>query len=238
MPAGFDGFPEEGLRFLRGLKKNNNREWFQPRKEIFESQVKAPMERLVESVNSHLIEFAPMYITEPRKAIYRIYRDTRFSKDKTPYKTHIAASLIRQGMPKHRSGGLYCSVGPDEVEVAGGMYMPGPEELKQVREYLLEHYEEFAEIVENRTLGKLMGGLWGEPMARMPKGVPPDHPAGEYLRRKHWVFYDTRLDPKLAVTGKLVVEIVKRFRAMTPFIDFINRALAAKRAKHPPFSVF
>jgi uncharacterized protein (TIGR02453 family) len=120
----FPGFPKEGIAFLRSLAKNNNREWFQERKPVFERSVKSPMEQLVDALNTHLVKFAPQYITEPKKAVYRIYRDTRFSKDKTPYKTHIAASLTRAGMEKHISAGFYCSVSPDQIEVAGGIYMP------------------------------------------------------------------------------------------------------------------
>ena len=101
MAASFPGFPKAGLAFLADLKQNNTRDWFQPRKEIFESQVKAPMAALVEAFNSHLVKFAPDYDNHPAKAVYRIYRDTRFSKDKTPYKTHIAAILPRRGLQKH-----------------------------------------------------------------------------------------------------------------------------------------
>lgn len=233
MPLKFAGFSPQGIQFLKSLKKNNNREWFQARKETFDQQIKAPMEELVQAVNSHLMDFAPMFVTEPKKAIYRIYRDTRFSNDKTPYKTHVAASLTRAGMEKHISAGYYFSIGAEEMEVAGGIYMPGPDQLRAIREHLLEHHEEFRKIVSNPSLKKLMGGLYGKPMARMPKGFPQDHPAGEFIRARHWIFYDTRLDPKLAVTPKLLGELMKRFRAMTPFLDFLNRPLAVKAVKDP-----
>ena len=93
MRSGFPGFPAEGMAFLRGLVRHNNRDWFKPRKEIYETQVKAPMAALVDAVNGALAGFAPAYVTAPADAIYRIYRDTRFSHDKTPYKDHIAASF-------------------------------------------------------------------------------------------------------------------------------------------------
>ncbi len=232
--AGFSGFPEEGMQFLRGLKKNNRREWFQPRKQVFDECVKAPMEQLVESVNAKLLRFAPQYITEPKKAVYRIYRDTRFSNDKTPYKTHIAASLTRTGMQRHISAGFYFSVSPEQIEVAAGVYMPGAEQLRLLRAHIAEHHEELERILRNATLRKLMGGLWGEKFARMPKGYPADHPAGELLRAKHWVLYDTeRIDAKLATTTKLLPELVKRFQAMTPFVEFLNRPLAGRRTIDP-----
>src|SRR6266550_233264 len=95
MRAGFPGFPREGIQFLRDLARHNNRDWFLPRKPIFEEKVKHPMRELVEAVNAAMGNFAPQYVRDPDKAIFRIYRDTRFSKDKTPYKDHIAASFAR-----------------------------------------------------------------------------------------------------------------------------------------------
>ncbi|MCC6367267.1 MAG: DUF2461 domain-containing protein [Bryobacterales bacterium] len=233
MRKGFPGFPQEGIALLRGLKKNNKREWFQPRKEIFDQNVKAPMEQLVDALNGHFVRFAPHYITDPKKAIYRIYRDTRFSKDKTPYKTHIAASFSRAGMERHVSAGYYFSVAPDEIEVAAGVYMPGPDELRSIRNHLAEHHEEFRKILRAATLRKLMGELWAQQLSRVPKGFSPDDPAADLIRYKHWTLFDTRLDPACVVTAQLLPELVKRFQTMAPFVEFLNQPLIGKRAKDP-----
>ncbi|MBV6431327.1 MAG: hypothetical protein IANPNBLG_01457 [Bryobacteraceae bacterium] len=234
MAKSFPGFPQEGIAFLRGLKNNNNREWFQPRKEIFDLRVKAPMEQLVDALNSHFLRFAPHYITDPKKAIYRIYRDTRFSKDKTPYKTHIAASFSRAGMEKHVSAGYYFSVAPEEIEVAAGVYMPGPGELRSIRNHLAAHHEEFRKILRAATLRKLMGELWAQQLSRVPKGFSPNHPAADLIRYKHWTLFDTRLDPALILTPQLLPELVKRFQAMASFVEFLNRPLIGNRATIPP----
>jgi len=225
----FPGFPAEGMDFFKKLKRNNNRDWFQPRKEIFDRSLRAPMEALVEAINSKFVAFAPQFITEPKKAIYRIYRDTRFSKDKTPYKTHIAAGFNRAGMDRHVSAGYYFSVGADTIEIAGGIYMPGPDELRAVRTYLLEHHEEMRALHQNKALVKLVGPLQGEQLTRTPKGFPTEHAADDLIRRKQFYFYDTRLDPILAMSPKLLNELVKRFEAMAPFIDFMNNPLATRR---------
>jgi len=108
--AGFPGFPPEGLAFLRSLKRNNRREWFQPRKHIYDEKVRAPMVALVSALTAAMMKFAPDYVREPEAAIYRVYRDTRFSPDKTPYKTHVAAIFPRRGLDKHACAGLYFSV--------------------------------------------------------------------------------------------------------------------------------
>jgi uncharacterized protein (TIGR02453 family) len=184
MKPAFDGFPEEGIRFFRSLKRNNRREWFQPRKEIYEERVKAPMMELVAAVNTAMMRFAPAYIREPRAAVFRIYRDTRFSADKTPYKTHIAAVFPRQGMGKLAGAGLYFSVSHEEIEVAGGVYMPPPDMLRLIRHHLTENHEEFRALVRARTLRTLLGELQGDRLMRVPKGFSADHPAADLVRCK------------------------------------------------------
>src|SRR5579862_9854935 len=109
MRTAFPGFPPEALTFFRGLSRHNNRDWFQPRKALFEEKVKGPMRQLVEALNGELRQFAPNFVTDPDKAIYRIYRDTRFSKDKTPYKDHIAASFHGR-VGSHGDAGLYVAI--------------------------------------------------------------------------------------------------------------------------------
>src|ERR1039458_7348326 len=120
MRSGFQGFSPEAMAFFRGLARHNDRDWFQPRKPVFEQHVKQPMRELVEALNGAMKSFAPEYSTDPDKAIYRIYRDTRFSKDKTPYKNHIAASFHRRGTGPHKYGGYYLHGSPQEVAGAGG----------------------------------------------------------------------------------------------------------------------
>ena len=230
MRPSFPGFPAEAMTFFRGLKRNNRREWFQPRKQIFDEKVKAPMYALVDAVNAHMMEFAPAYVNEPAKAVYRIYRDTRFSPDKTPYKTHIAAVFPRRGLEKHGSAGLYFSVSPEEVELACGVYMPGPEQLRAIRLHLVEHHEEFRRILKARGLRALAGELRGEQLSRVPKGFRCDHPSADLIRYKQWLLWVT-LDPAIALTPRLLPEIVKRFRAMMPFVEFLDTPLVAARRK-------
>ena len=220
----FQGFPEAGMQFFRSLARHNRREWFQPRKHIYEEQVKAPMAVLVSALNAEMMRFAPDHVVDPAKAIYRIYRDTRFSKDKTPYKTHIAAIFPRRGTEKHGGAGLYFSVSPKEIEVAGGVYMPGPDALLAIRTHLAGHHAEFSRIIKSRNLRTLMGAMHGEQLSRVPKGFPCDHPAADLLRYRQWLFY-VMLDPALATMPKLLPEIRKRFEVMMPFLEFLNTPL-------------
>ncbi|HKW98885.1 MAG TPA: DUF2461 domain-containing protein [Bryobacteraceae bacterium] len=225
--AGFGGFPEPGMQFLRSLARNNRREWFQPRKHIYEEQVKAPMAQLVAALTAEMMSFAPEYVTEADKAIYRIYRDTRFSKDKTPYKTHIAAIFPRRGQAKHEGAGLYFSVSPKEIEVAAGVYMPGPDTLRAIRLHLSENHAQFRKIMAGRKLRTLAGELQGEQLSRVPKGFPAEHAAADLLRYRQWLLY-IMLDPAPATTPRILSEIRKRFEVMTPFNEFLNAPLVAR----------
>ena len=217
----FPGFSPEAVKFLRSLKRNNRREWFQPRKEIYESRLKAPMIELVESVNAELVRFAPDYINDPKKAIYRIYRDTRFSPDKTPYKTHIAAIFPRRGLGRQSGAGLYFHISTESLGIAAGSYMPGPEELFGIRTWLTANHQVFRRAAKGPE--KLMGKLHGDSLTRSPKGFDPEHAAADLVRMKQWLYW-TELDLKVVETPRLQQEIVKRFRVCAPVVEMLNAA--------------
>ncbi|HBY62809.1 MAG TPA: TIGR02453 family protein [Solibacterales bacterium] len=225
----YAGFPAEGIEFLRKLERNNRREWFQARKEQFETQVRAPMLEFAAALNRELAAFAPLYMREPKEALYRIYRDTRFSADKTPYKTHIAALFPRIGMPRSGASGLYVGISHKGVEVAGGVYVPSAEDLRKLRALLAERHEEFRALVRKPALKKLMGELQGERLTRAPKGWPSGHPAEDLLRAKQW-YFGVELEAALATTPRLLPEVAARFRAMAPAVEFLNQAFVRKKA--------
>lgn len=228
MRTAFPGFPPEAPQFFRGLARHNDREWFLPRKAIFEEQVKQPMRDLVEALNAELRKFAPSYVTDPDKAIYRIYRDTRFSKDKTPYKSHIAASFHRRSGDSHGGAGYYIAMSHKETAIGGGLYMPQPDALLAIRNHIAEHHRELRKILKARAVKELLGKMQGEQLARVPKGFAADHPAADLLKFKRFILY-VELAPELATSPALFGEIVKRFRAMEPFLEFLTAPLAAKR---------
>jgi uncharacterized protein (TIGR02453 family) len=228
VPTGFPGFPPEMVQFFRSLKRNNRRDWFQPRKHLFEQHVKTPMLELVSSLNADLAKFAPEYVTEPKKAIFRIYRDTRFSADKTPYKTHIAASFWRRGADHTGAGGFYFSVAHDQIEIAGGIWHPSPETMYLVRSHIAENHAELRRILADKKGHKLAGGLQGDELRRAPKGFDSCHPALDLIKKKDWTRY-VMLDGSLATTGKLYGEVLNRFRAMAPFIEYLNRPLVGRK---------
>ena len=220
----FSGFPKEGVQFLENLKTHNDRDWFQARKSVYEESVKAPLTELVLALGEDFEQFAPAYLTDPKKAIYRIYRDTRFSKDKTPYKTHVAASFNHKSLAKHAAAGFYFHLSPDEILIGGGVYMPGSAELLAIRRHISDDLAAYQSVISARPFKRYFRKVVGERLKRPPKGFAPDDPAIETLKQKQFLSSDT-LDPKLALSPKLLPELSKRFRALAPFIDFLNQPL-------------
>ncbi len=225
--ATFPGFPKQTLTFFRQLAANNDRAWFNAHKETFEAVVKSPMIELVTLVADDLRAFAADYVPDkPEKSIYRIYRDTRFSKDKTPYKTHIAAHFQHRRVGKNLGAGFYFAVSHESVEIAGGMYMPGPDQLRAVRGVLLKDHAKFAKLCGDKSLVKAAGELLGEKLTRVPKVYPADSPAAEWLKRKQF-YFDISLPAKAALDKTIRKEIASRFRKMQPMVDYLNDALLA-----------
>jgi len=224
----FSAFPKEGLQFLRSLKRHNNREWFQQHKGIYEQYVKQPLGELIDSLAGEFRQFAPEMIASPKVSSYRIHRDTRFSKDKSPYKTHVAAVFPRSGLGKHEGAAFYVHIAPTELLIGGGLYMSSPEDLAAVRGYIAENTKSFIRIVGNRQFRKLFGTMGGEQLARVPRGFPPGHPAADYLRHKQFLA-GRHLEPDIAVTAGFYKLLVETFKGMLPFIRFLNEPILRSR---------
>src|SRR5262244_2547564 len=238
MKSAFPGFSPDALTFLRNLKRNNRREWFQPRKEQYETLIKIPMLELVGQLNTAFSSFAPKYVTDPPKSVYRIYRDTRFSHDKTPYKTHISAIFPRRTAVKRAGAVFYFHFTEKDVLAFGGVYAPDRDELRAYRALLAERHEEFEEMLHDKKLRRLTTGLQGEQLSRIPKGFPCDHPAESLLRRRQWHVM-SKLDIKLVTTSRLLPEVARRFAVMVPFVEFLNQAFSQKQErKKMPFMAF
>jgi uncharacterized protein (TIGR02453 family) len=224
MTNGFGGFPPEALKFLRQLKLNNNREWFLAHKDIYELKVKAPMTELVLVLGQAIHQYAPELVVNPKRAIYRIYRDIRFSPDKRPYKTHVAAIFVPREVPKNSGACLYFHIEPAEVLIAGGVYMPDPATLRTLRQHISANWENLRAITNQRGFQKLFGSLQGERLVRAPMGFPADHPAIDVLRQKQ--FYVSRTEPaELAEGPKLFPRLLRLFTAMIPLVRFLNTPL-------------
>jgi uncharacterized protein (TIGR02453 family) len=218
-------FNEAALKFLRGLKRNNDREWFTQRKAIYDSELKAPLLAVIGTVNDALLEFAPEFVRDPARCMFRIYRDTRFSASKLPYKDHIAAWWARRGLEKTSGGGFYFHVSATQVTIAAGCYMPEREQLLAIRRHLLERHEEFRKLAGSTSLTALgMTALEPARMTRPPKGFAADHPAIDLIMQRQWGVA-AHLPSPVALTPALIKEIVARFRAAAPLVALLNEPL-------------
>jgi uncharacterized protein (TIGR02453 family) len=225
-------FTSESLKFLRGLARNNNREWFEARREVYERAAKAPMLALIEEINGAMQGFAPAHVRPPHKIMMRIYRDIRFSSDKRPYKQHLAGWWSRRGMEKTSGGGYYLQIGPRGVMVAAGVYMPEREQLLALRRWMSAHHEEYRASVAKLLRAKAAGftGIDADSLTRMPKGFAADDPADELVRAKNWGVH-AALPAEAALVASFVKELVRRMKLAAPLVDMLNGAILGSRAQ-------
>ncbi|MGE0041737.1 MAG: DUF2461 domain-containing protein [Vicinamibacterales bacterium] len=215
-----DLFTPKTLAFLRALKKNNDRAWFHARRDQYEAHVREPMARLVERLANDFPAFAPEFQADPKISLFRPWRDTRFSEDKSPLKTNIAAVFPVRALGRMRGAGLYLEVAPQWTWIGGGLYAPDTAQLHAVREHVAANYEELASIVTSPAFRKI-GGLKGEVLTRVPRGFPKDHPAAGYLRHKQFLGF--REEPAaFATRPDFYRQLVATFKTLTPMCRFLN----------------
>ncbi|MEP6780912.1 MAG: DUF2461 domain-containing protein [Gemmatimonadaceae bacterium] len=231
----FKGIRPAALTFMRGLKKNNRKEWFEEHRDDYEREVKQPLLALIEDVDALLAEFAPEIIGSPKKSMFRIYRDVRFSKDKSPYKTHAAAWFYHRdggssvgSEAAHGGAGFYFHFSPEGSHVGGGIWMPPRPVLNRVRTLIAENPEGFEDIVLAPAFKKKFGALEEESMlTRIPRGFDPDHAAGKWLRFQSFTAGHPITNEQL-MSPKLPQIIAKSYETMTPFVRWLNSASGLK----------
>lgn len=222
-------FQPEALTFLRNLRRHNDRDWFQPRKAQFEAELKEPMLAIIRKVMDAMMDFAPQFVRPPEKCLFRIYRDTRFSSDKRPYKTHVAAWWSHQGLEKTSGAGYYFHVSGSEVVIAAGAYMPEKDQLAQIRHWLLDNHEEFRKLLSKPAIRKTFVEFEGNALTRPPKGFPADHPGMDLIRCRQWGLAAT-LPAATALKKDFAATIVRYFRIAAPVVDALNTPIAAAQA--------
>jgi len=223
MPAPAPRFSAETLRFLKGLKRNNRREWFNARRDVYDAHVRAPMTAVVERLAADFRSFAPELVASPKISMYRIYRDTRFSENKAPYKTHVAAVFPTRGLAKHEGAGLYFHVSTEDVWIGGGMYMPQPQQLHAVREHIASNVRQLRAIVESPAFRRKIE-MSGEKLTRVPRGFPKDHEAADYLKYRHFVA-GAEFPPAFATSPKFYTTLLSVFKEVLPLARFLNAPL-------------
>jgi uncharacterized protein (TIGR02453 family) len=219
-------FTAHTLKFLRALKRNNRREWFNAHRDDYETHVRAPMTAVIERLADDFQTFAPELVASPKISLYRIYRDTRFSENKAPYKTHAAAVFPTRGLPKHEGAGLYFHVSHEDVWIGGGMYSPQPPQLHAVREHIAANIQHVRTIVESPAFRRRVS-LEGEKLTRVPRGFAKDHEAAEYLKFRHFIAGAT-FPPQFAASPKFYATVLSVFRTVMPLSRFLNTPLVKR----------
>jgi uncharacterized protein (TIGR02453 family) len=236
-PESFSGFPPRAMTFLRGLAKNNRKEWFEEHRADYETAVKGPMASLIEEIDVRLADIAPE-IVGGKKSMFRIHRDVRFSKDKSPYKTNAAcwfyhrdtSSRASGGDAAHGGAGFYFHIAPTGSYCGGGNWMPPRPALQRIRQSLVDDVEGFEEIVLARGFTRRFGALDPEgTLTRMPRGYDESHPAAKWLRLQSFIA-GTAITTEQVHDGRLPDILAKHFEAMAPLVRWLNEALGLKRS--------
>ena len=232
-------FSPATLTFLRSLKRHNERPWFEAHRAEYEGDVKAPMRELIEEMDVRLARLAPELIGDPKRSMFRIYRDIRFSADKSPYKTHASCWFYHRdgsrAVGREAAGGgagFYFQIAPGDSFSGGGMWMPPREALLNIREAIAEDPKGFAKIATDRRLVRRFGGLDEEAvLRRVPRGFAPDHPGARWLKFQSFVTGRALSDAQ-AVSARLPALLEADFRLMLPLVRWINGVLGLRAAQH------
>jgi uncharacterized protein (TIGR02453 family) len=211
------------IKFLEQLGKNNNKEWFDAHKKEYETLRKDWIQFVSELIPAFGAFDPTLLHLEPKDCLFRINRDVRFSKDKSPYKTNFGSSL-NAGGKKAEFFGYYLHIEPKGCFMAGGAYGPSPASLAAIRQEIDYNAKEFHSIVTHKSFIKHFGSLTGETLVRPPKGYEVDNPSIGYLKHKSFLAQRS-LSMEEVTSTKLIAQLVQTGQAMKPLIDFLNRAV-------------
>lgn len=220
----FTGIPKDCFAFFEELSANNERAWFMANKARYEESVLKPMTCLVADMAPRLAKISPHYVADPKRSLFRIYRDVRFSKDKRPYKEHCAAQFRHAAGRDVHAPGFYVHIAPKEIFVGGGMWMPDTDALKCVRDAIASDPVGWRRA-QDKGFREVFGGLSdGYALKRAPKGYDPNHPAIDDIKRTSFVF---GRESTRARAGKaaFIDEVEEAFRAARPVMRFLCKAL-------------
>lgn len=211
------------FKFLKDLAKNNNKEWFTTNKKRYEV-AKADFEAFVTDMVKNMAKFdPPIGNLEPKKCIFRIYRDTRFSKDKTPYKSNMGANFSVSPSKIHDHAGYYIHIEPGKSFLAGGAYEPQSPWINNIRQEIDYNTKEFKKIISAAPFKKNFGEIKGDKLKTVPKGFPKDHPELSLLQYKSFLLVHD-VDDKLVTSDGFMKHLIDVYKSMKPFNDFLNRA--------------
>jgi uncharacterized protein (TIGR02453 family) len=215
------------LKFLKDLEKNNNKPWFDDHRKFYDA-AKADFAAFIQKViDQHGKKDPTIKNLVAKDCMFRINRDIRFSKDKSPYKNNFGASMNKGGKQSISSAGYYFHLQPGRSFAGGGIWMPSAEDLKKVRQEIDYNYADFKKIIKAKKFKDVYGDLSHDAefkLSRIPKGYDPSNPAAEYLKLKSFITMISLKDADLT-SAELVKKTLTAFSALQPLVEFINRSL-------------
>jgi uncharacterized protein (TIGR02453 family) len=232
MKTRFPGFGPGTATFFRQLARHNRREWFTAHREQYETEVLGPLRSLVQEVDLLLSSRAPEIVGDARRSVFRIHRDVRFSRDKSPYKTHAACWFYHRDAGRgvgseadHGGAGFYFHFSPKECFLGGGIWMPPRVAVTKIRQAMAAHPEKFLGIVEGRAFRRRFGGLDDEAvLKRLPRGFDPGHPAEKWLRYQSFTC-GREVSLREARSPSLPRTLMNDYERLLPFVRWLNAAL-------------
>jgi uncharacterized protein (TIGR02453 family) len=234
-PSEFSGFHPAALAFLRALRRHNDRTWFESHRPTYEAEVRGPLAALVEEVDVRLASAAPEIVGDPKRSLFRIHRDVRFSRDKSPYKTHAACWFyhgdagrgVGRETTAHGGAGFYFHMEPGRASLGGGIWMPPRPTLARIRERIDEEPASLARVLRAAPLRRY-GGLATEArLARMPRGYDPGHPAADLLRHQSFTV-GRQLTERELFSPRLADLLARDYARILPLVRWLNGALGLR----------
>jgi len=219
-------FSPKLFKFLKELRKNNDREWFRENKDRYECDARNPLLEFIGDFGPILNKISPNFVADPRPtggSMFRIYRDVRFAKDKSPYKTHAAAQFRHKMGRNVHAPGFYLHLEPGQVFAGAGLWRPDPKSLAKIRDAIVDNPKAWKRVKSNKTF-KAVCNLGGESLKRPPKGYDPNHPLIEDLKRKDFVV-STEFTEKAATSPGFIEKYAEVCRAAAPFMKFLTLAI-------------
>ncbi len=215
---------KQTFQFLKELKKNNNRDWFNSNKEKYQT-ANAEFEAFVNVVLANIAQFDKSIAgVSARDCIFRIYRDVRFSKDKSPYKTHLSAWIVKSGRKSHDEAGYYIHIEPDGSILAGGAHNPPPDWLRAIRSKIHSNGKEFKKIIGSAAFKKYFKEIEGERLSRPPQGFDANHPDIELLKQKSYLAVH-KVKDNAVMAGDFAKLCTEAFKVLYPFNKFLNQVI-------------
>ncbi len=218
----FEGFPKDAIKFLEELASNNNRDWFAENKCRYESSVLGPALALVEDIQGPLKKVSPHFLAVPKRSggsLMRIYRDTRFSKNKAPYKTNLGVHFRHEAGKDVHAPGFYFHIDPHEVFVGAGIWHPDNPTLEQIRTLIDDNPKRWKRVINAKEF-KSLYEMSGDSLKRPPRGYEADHPLITDLKRKDHIGM-AKLDEKDLCDRDLIDKLIRHFKAAVPFVRFL-----------------